>query len=324
MDPSNVHISQLQTECVRLNEEKEALKKQHAATETAKLGLEIQNAALIGKLEKINLAVQKLVEERDGYRRHIRVIYEADEKSRRHHERELNDKDQIIQSLRTQLADSKKESAKKEEELQELHALESSDKSQLIYNLNRRVCLEEQQYTEKITVLQKEHVKQIEGMNLELQMLKTQQEQHAKELSDKDLIIQDLATRISGAEQQTVDKNMELTNELKKKNAVVNIELGKLYMDLQEAKKSQEALKARLDAKNKGIEYLTKQHEEKLAAKDSEIQILTKMVQDLQGSKLTNPKGMNPNSESGNSDDDWIFRKHFGRADYHKLLGMSP
>ncbi|EFO90387.1 hypothetical protein CRE_01313 [Caenorhabditis remanei] len=320
MDPSNVHISQLQTECVRLNEEKDALKKQHAATETAKLGLEIQNAELIGKLEKINLAVQKLVEERDGYRRHIRVIYEADEKSRRHHDRELNDKDQIIQSLKSQLADSQEESTRKEEELQELHAQESSDKSQLIYNLNRRLCLEEQQYSEKLTVLRKEHAKQIEGMHLELQLLKTQQEQHVKELNDKDLTIQDLATRLSAAEQQPIDKTMELTNELNKKDEVVHIELGKLYVELQEAKKPQEALMARLAAKNKGIEYLTKQHEEKLAAKDSEIQNLTKMV--LQSSKF--PKGTNPNSESGNSDDDWIFRKHFGRADYHKLLGMSP
>ncbi|KAF1759422.1 hypothetical protein GCK72_015889 [Caenorhabditis remanei] len=320
MDPSNVHISQLQAECVRLNEEKEALKKQHAATETAKLGLEKQNAALIGTLEKINLAVQKLVEERDGYRRHIKVIYEADEKSRRHHERELNDKGQIIQTLTSQLANSKEESARKEEELQELHAQESSDKSQLIYNLNRRLCLEEQQYSEMIMVLQKKHAKNIEGMNLELQTLKAQQEQHAKELNDKDLVIQDLATRLSAAEQQTVEKIMELTNEQKKKNEeVVHVELGKLYVELQEAKKPQEALMARLAAKNKGIEYLTKQHEEKLAAKDSEIQNLTKMV--LQGSKF--PKGMNPNSESGNSDDDWIFRKHFGRADYHNLLGMS-
>ncbi|EFO90389.1 hypothetical protein CRE_01258 [Caenorhabditis remanei] len=265
----------------------------------------------------MNIAMQELTAERDTYKRRIEANKENAEEIREQYLKELNDRDQIIQTLINQLTDSQKNSARKKAELQEYHAQESSDKSQLIYNLNMRLCLEEQQYTEKLMVLRKEHAKQVEGMNLELQLLKTQQEQHVKELNDKDLVIQDLAIRLSASEQQTIDKMMELTNEKDRHSQVIHkfreesllaerrlesvrmmlkgnlrqkmkevdleltqlhTELGKLYIELQEAKKSQEALMARLAAKNKGIEYLTRQHEAKLAAKDSEIQRLTKMV----------------------------------------------
>ncbi|EFO90403.1 hypothetical protein CRE_01256 [Caenorhabditis remanei] len=263
-----------------LTAERYDLVEELSATEAAKEGLETQNAELIGQLKKMDTAMQELVEEKDAYKRHIQVINEDADRNQAQYLQELNDKDRTIQMLMTQLGASEEESAKKEEELQEYHAQESSDKSQLIYNLNIRLCLEEQQYTEKLTVLRKEHAKQIEGMNLELQTLRNHQEQHVKELNEKDLVIQDLAIRLSAAEQQTIDKMMELTKELKKKDEVVHVELGKLYMDLQEAKKPQEALMARLAAKNKGIEYLTKQHEAKLAAKDSEIERLTKMVRE--------------------------------------------
>ncbi|KAF1759431.1 hypothetical protein GCK72_015898 [Caenorhabditis remanei] len=286
MDPSNVFdylTQQLQNKNSRIHElfaERYDLVEELSATEAAKEELETQNTDLIGQLKKMDMAMQELVEERDAYKKHIQVINEDAERNQAEYLKELNDKDRMIQMLMTQLGASEGESAKKEEELQEYHAQESSNKSQLIYNLNMRLCLEEQQYTEKLTVLRKEHAKQVEGMNLELQLLKTQQEQHVKELNDKDLAIQDLAIRLSAAEQQTIDKMMELTNELKKKDEVAHIELGKLYMDLQEAKKPQDALMARLAAKNKGIEYLTKQHETKLAAKDSEIQRLTEMVRE--------------------------------------------
>ncbi|KAF1759419.1 hypothetical protein GCK72_015886 [Caenorhabditis remanei] len=59
----------------------------------------------------------------------------------------------------------------------------------------------------------------------------------------------------------------------------LHTELGKLYMELQEAKKPQEALMARLAVKDKEIECLMEQLKAKLAAKDSEIQNLQKMIQ---------------------------------------------
>ncbi|EFO90372.1 hypothetical protein CRE_01262 [Caenorhabditis remanei] len=134
---------------------------------------------------------------------------------------------------------------------------------------------------DKLKVLEEQHVKQIEGMNLELQTLKAQQEQHANELNGKNLVIQRLAIRLSALEQQTIDKMMELTNEkdrhsqvihkfreesflaerrlesvrmmmkgnLRQKMKEVGLEqsqlrtkLGKLYIELQEAKKPQDAL----------------------------------------------------------------------------------
>ncbi|KAF1749629.1 hypothetical protein GCK72_026097 [Caenorhabditis remanei] len=65
----------------------------------------------------------------------------------------------------------------------------------------------------------------------------------------------------------------------------IYIELGKLYVELQEAKKPQEAVGAQLAAKEKEIEYLTKQHEAKLAAKDSEIQNLKETVKEEEEKK---------------------------------------
>ena len=144
------------------------------------------------------------------------------------HAKVLIDKEVEIQTLKTQLAASQEESARKEEELQEYHAKESSDKRQLIYNPNMRLCLEEQQYSEKIVelmVLQEKHVKQIEDMDLELKTLQGElaagQEQHAKELNGKNQVIQRLAIRLSGPKQQTVDKIMELTNEKNRHSQVI-------------------------------------------------------------------------------------------------------
>ncbi|EFO90379.1 hypothetical protein CRE_01265 [Caenorhabditis remanei] len=55
-----------------------------------------------------------------------------------------------------------------------------------------------------------------------------------------------------------------------------NENLGKLYMELQKAKKKQQVTHMdRLAAKDKEIEYL----KEQLEAKDSEIQNLTEMIQ---------------------------------------------
>ncbi|EFO90361.1 hypothetical protein CRE_01263 [Caenorhabditis remanei] len=76
----------------------------------------------------------------------------------------------------------------------------------------------------------------------------------------------------SGSQKVGSEPTFQLHTEL-------HIELGKLYMKLQEAKKPQKALMAQLAVKDKEIECLMEQLEAKLAAKDSEIQNLKEMIQ---------------------------------------------
>ncbi|EFO90412.1 hypothetical protein CRE_01308 [Caenorhabditis remanei] len=119
-------------------------------------------------------------------------------------------------------------------------------------------------------------------------------EKHAKQIEDKDLKIQTLETQLAASQEER--KNMKLLNQqglmevsqkaLQKKETLgqekkevvsepttqLHTELGKLYVELQEAKKPQEALMAQLAAKDKEIENLTKQYDAKLTAKDLEIQ----------------------------------------------------
>ncbi|KAF1759417.1 hypothetical protein GCK72_015884 [Caenorhabditis remanei] len=260
MDPSKIlgflqnPLVQLQDECARHNATKlrnveltedlenkmakiyelfaqrDDLMEDIGATQTAKMGLEKQNAELIGKLEKMNIAMQELITERDSYKMEIQAFKEVAER---------NWKEDYLKRIL---------------ELQGQHDIALCDKDRMIHNQGEQ------------------HAKQIEDMDLELKTLKTQQEQHAKELNDKDLAIKELEARLSAAEQNRKEVVTEPTQ--------LHTELGKLYLELQEAKKPQEALMARLAAKNKGIEYLTKQYEAKLAAKDSEIERLTEIVKD--------------------------------------------
>ncbi|KAF1759426.1 hypothetical protein GCK72_015893 [Caenorhabditis remanei] len=241
MDASKIRAIQsvqLQYDCARYKEKIQELYAQRdfymeklGATETANQKLEKQNVELIGQLEKMNMAMQELVKERDSNKTKIQVTKDDAESSN-------DDKNRV---------DMIEQPRKKKPTMEEVIR-----KANLICGKKR--LSDTQKNAVKSNVLQEEQ--------------------------SKNQGIQDLATRLSGAEQQTGDKIMELTNELKKKDEVVHIELGRLYLELQEAKKPQEALMARLAAKDKGIEYLTKQHEEKLAAKDSEIQNLTIMVQE--------------------------------------------
>ncbi|KAF1759434.1 hypothetical protein GCK72_015901 [Caenorhabditis remanei] len=312
-----------------LGAEMSALKEQHAATETAKQQFESQNVALIGQLKEMNRAMQELIAEREVIKINIDAIRELQEQ----HAKELCDKDQEIQTLKTQLAASQEESTRKNMKLLEQHAKEMNNKNLVIGDLETHLSAADQRTDDKLKMLQEQHDKQIKGKDLELQTLQDKlaasHEQHAKELTDKDLVIKELETRLPAAEVQTVDKVMELTNEnkrlslgiqklqkekvfaekrlqslgvmlqeklrqkedvQKKKEEVVSkpttqrhtelhTELGKLYMELQEAKKPQEALMAQLAAKDKEIEFLMEQHKSKLAAKDSEIQNLKEMIQ---------------------------------------------
>ncbi|EFO90404.1 hypothetical protein CRE_01314 [Caenorhabditis remanei] len=254
MDPSNVlgfaqnSRVQLQYDCARYIEKIQELYAQRdfymeklGATETANQKLEKQNAELIGQLKKVNMDMQELVKERDSYKTEIQVTKGDAEISN-------DDKNRV-----DMIEQPRKMKPTVEEVIRKANMI--CDKNRICVTLMNRLT-DSQKNAVKLNVLKEKHVKQIESKG------------------------QDLTTRLSGVEKQTVDKIMELTNEQKKKDEVVHIELGRVYMELQEAKKPQEALMARLAAKDKGIEYLTKQHEEKLAAKDSEIQRLTENVKD--------------------------------------------
>ncbi|EFO90420.1 hypothetical protein CRE_01257 [Caenorhabditis remanei] len=242
MDASKIRAIQsvqLQYDCARYKEKIQELYAQRdfymeklGATETVNQKLEKQNVELIGQLEKMNMAMQELVKERDSNKTKIQVTKDDAESSN-------DDKNRV---------DMIEQPRKKKPTMEEVIR-----KANLICGKKR--LSDTQKNAVKSNVLQEEQ--------------------------SKNQGIQDLATRLSGAEQQAVDKVMEPTNEPKKKDEVVHIELGKLYLELQEAKKPQEVLMARLTAKDKVIEYLMEQHEEKLDAKDSEIQNLTKMVQEV-------------------------------------------
>ncbi|KAF1759428.1 hypothetical protein GCK72_015895 [Caenorhabditis remanei] len=229
--------------------------------------------------------------------------------------KDLTDKNLEIQALEDKLAASQEQSTRNSMKLLEQHDKELYDKSLAILQLDSHLSAAKQETIDKLKVLQEQHDKQIMNKDLEIQTLQeklaTGQGQHAKVLNDKDLPIQELETRLPAAEQQPVYKILEFTNEnnlrslmlqvdsirarplgvkglqkklqvpQKKKKVVpkptqLHTELGKLYIELQEAKKPQEALMAQLAAKDKEIEYLMEQ----LEGKNSEIQNLKEMIQE--------------------------------------------
>ncbi|KAF1759438.1 hypothetical protein GCK72_015905 [Caenorhabditis remanei] len=138
----------------------------------------------------------------------------------------------------------------------------------------------------KLEEFQKQHDKEIGGKDLKIQTLELElsavqkkssekilelQEQNIKKFSGKDLEIQQLEITLAAAKKEISERKSEEPGQL-------HIDLGKLYVDLQEAKKPQETLMAQLAAKDKEMENLTDQ----LEAKDSEIQNRTEKIENLQ------------------------------------------
>ncbi|EFO90409.1 hypothetical protein CRE_01307 [Caenorhabditis remanei] len=136
----------------------------------------------------------------------------------------------------------------------------------------------------KLEEFQKQHEKEIVAKDLRIQTLELElsavqkkscekilelKEQNAKKFSGKDLEIQQLEIKLAAAKKEISERKSE---------AQLHIDLGKLYVGLQEAKKPQEALMAQLTAKEKEMENLTDQ----LEAKDSEIQNRTEKINNLQ------------------------------------------
>ncbi|KAF1759433.1 hypothetical protein GCK72_015900 [Caenorhabditis remanei] len=136
----------------------------------------------------------------------------------------------------------------------------------------------------KLEEFQKQHDKEIVAKDLRIQTLELElsavqkkscekilelKEQNIKTQSGKDLEIQQLEVKLAAAKKEISERKSE---------AQLHIDLGKLYVGLQEAKKPQEALMAQLTAKEKEMECLTDQ----LEAKDSEIQNRMEKIENLQ------------------------------------------
>ncbi|KAF1759074.1 hypothetical protein GCK72_015534 [Caenorhabditis remanei] len=229
---------------------------------------------------------------------------------------ELYMKDQKIQELKADLAAVKQQFADRLTELQEQHAKEVESKNAEIQKLRKELTeqhskeLQDQETQglqadlaaakqDRLTELQEQ---QIRVKDSEIQELrKDLTEQHATELNLKDRKIQDLKTDLFAArltelkehqelyskyleiqileqsgDRQAPEDRIQKLQEPADEPTQLHIELGKLYVELQEAKKPQDALMAQLTRKDKEIEYLTK----KLAAMNSEVQRSTEMNQD--------------------------------------------
>ncbi|EFO90400.1 hypothetical protein CRE_01305 [Caenorhabditis remanei] len=219
--------------------------------------------------------------------------------SQEQHVKDINDKDLVIGDLETHLAAAEQQTIDKLKVLQEQHDKQIKGKD-----------LELQTLQDKLVAGQEQHVKELNDKDLLIQELETRLPAAEVQTGDKvmeltnennrlSLGIQKLQKEKAFAEKRHQSLGVMLQETLrqkedvqKKKEEVVSkpttqrhadselhTELGKLYMELQEAKKPQEALMARLAAKDKEIEYLMEQHKAKLAAKDSEIQNLKEMIQ---------------------------------------------
>ncbi|EFO90430.1 hypothetical protein CRE_01254 [Caenorhabditis remanei] len=195
-------------------------------------------------------------------------------KFQKHHVKE-------IQELETKLAASREESARKIQELQKKHDKDIGGKDLKIQTLEFELSAVQKKSSDKVLELQEQHDKKLSGKDLEIQQLEIKLAAAKKEITDKTQEVQEKLDKVSVKDTKQIIPNHENNFQEKKceEPTQLHIDLGKLYMDLQEAKKPQEALMARLAAKGQEIIYISEQHKAKLAAKDSEIQRLTEMVQ---------------------------------------------
>ncbi|KAF1759421.1 hypothetical protein GCK72_015888 [Caenorhabditis remanei] len=186
------------------------------------------------------------------------------------HAKELNDKDFVIQELKTHLPAAELQTVDKVKELTN----ENNRLSQVIQKLQEERIKAER----RLRIASMFGPMLTEGLQKKLQV-----HQKTKEVVSQ--LYQGIPKEESCFPERRlkgffkVQKTLRL--EKKEKDVVpepttqLHTELGKLYMQLQEAKKPQEALMSQLAAKDKEIEYLMEQ----LETKDSEIQNLKEMIQ---------------------------------------------
>ncbi|EFO90380.1 hypothetical protein CRE_01261 [Caenorhabditis remanei] len=185
------------------------------------------------------------------------------------HAKELNDKDFVIQELKTHLPAAELQTVDKVKELRN----ENNRLSQVIQKLQEERIKAERRLRSALMF----GPMLTEGLQKKLQVHQKTKEVY-QEIPKEESCLPE--RRLPGFFK--VQKS--LRQEKKEREVVpeptqLHTELGKLYMELQEAKKPQEALMSQLAAKDKEIEYLMEQHKAKLAAKDSEIQKLKEMIQ---------------------------------------------
>ncbi|KAF1759441.1 hypothetical protein GCK72_015908 [Caenorhabditis remanei] len=182
--------------------------------------------------------------------------------------------------------------------LQEQHDKDIGAKDLKIQMLELELSTVQKNSCEKILKLQEQHDKRLCGKDLEIQQLEIKLAAAKKEISEKELQehtlleiqafdAQNQCEKVSVKNTEQMPNHVEkpksdLQEKKSEEPTLLHIDLGKLYMELQEAKKPQEALTAQLAAKDKEIVYLTKQQKSKLAAKDSKILILTEKNENLQ------------------------------------------
>ncbi|EFO90384.1 hypothetical protein CRE_01290 [Caenorhabditis remanei] len=176
-------------------------------------------------------------------------------------ESKLSDNNLTIQDLKIQLSAAPHQCANKIMELQVRHDKELNDKDQVIQKLETHLTTVQEQHSKAINAkdleIQQLAIKLVGSLEENVENIKEVNRQQSRiqklqeESTETERRLQDLVEMLKGLVQQ---KEKEVVSE----PSDVHIELGKLYMELQEAKKSQEALVA---AKDKEIEDLTKQHE---------------------------------------------------------------
>ncbi|EFO90396.1 hypothetical protein CRE_01293 [Caenorhabditis remanei] len=231
----------------------------------------------------------------------LTVASQKERKLQEQHAKEMSEKDSVIQELESKLVATQEENANKIQELQEQHVTDIGNKNLKIQTLEFELSAVQKKSCEKILELQEQHAKKLNGKDLDIQQLEIKLAVAKKETSEKELQEnisgnslekRELSKKFHAQEQlekvSVKDAGMQYHVEKPKSNlqekksdepTQLHIDLGKLYVELQEAKKPQEALMAQLAAKDKEIEYVMEQHKAKLVAKDSEIQNLKEMIQ---------------------------------------------
>ncbi|EFO93313.1 hypothetical protein CRE_16563 [Caenorhabditis remanei] len=284
--------------------------------ESSRLNEQLEKERKSWKMEKTNLlkeifhlerAVDKKRSEkfRELQEHHAKEM-ESKNAEIRELEKELNLKADLVAAKQDRFTELQEQQIRvKDSEIQEL-GNELYMKDHKIQELKADLAAVKQQFADRLTELQEQHAKKIKGKDSEIRELgKELTQQHATELNLKDRKIQELKADLTAARLTELQEHQELNSkylEIQKleqsgdrqspedriqklqepvdEPTQLHIELGKLYVELQEAKKPQDALMAQLARKDKEIEFLTKKHEAKLAAMNSKIQRLTEMIQD--------------------------------------------
>ena len=166
------------------------------------------------------------------------------------------------EELESKLVANQEESALKILELQEQQELKMRTLQLELSTVQKKSC-------EKILELQEQHDKKLSRKDLEIQQLEimlagARKENIREELTRLEIQKFDAQEQVSVKDTEMMPNHVEIPQS--NKPTLLHIDLGKLYLDLQEAKKPQEALMAQLAAKDKEIENLTDQ----LEAKDQE------------------------------------------------------